>query len=571
MAFVIRASVLFSSLALTVNAEGFLKHDPRTTRHLVGRDENFQDAMASVMGCRGPGGHDVDSHLADVEQDLAPMWRVLPKDGDGRVQWKSMRYLTHRYFLKQSSLLVRGFEPARQVNDSHKGDADVFKHQVPSLVDTVLEGKRSTVGFSLNDAAVLVATIDRLMFNSERDMLETVYKYLDISEDEPLHEHEVHNLLESYIVHWMLQGADKRVIAMLLNDRKVLAQEIPHWGAVSDYLLGLIRSLFFARQRAPQVGLGKSLMSRTLVFDDVHTLVGSLTKTFASYWESECRSIKTSLTAIDKKGNGRVTLPDFYGANSEGEWRFGESEEYLRELGALDESARFSPKQVIIPNYVQGANNCIVTSDSYFVCCKSECEDILNEIEDTVGEPVASPEDILEPLKDITDLDDKAPKLTNELKSQLQRIADTHGGKVPLHGRLFAQWLHYVFPYECPFPHKVGTANFKAPKDYGADFIAHENEVAGHASQRNNTAWQTQAVEEERTFAQWSEDEELVADYSLHLRAPWEGSHLKSLSLIVHWVAALALLASGAIVSMGQPSQVSQLGNVGYEQKVHLV
>merc|ERR550537_644654 len=28
---------------------------------------------------------------------------------------------------------------------------------------------------------------------------------------------------------------------------------------------------------------------------------------------------------------------------------------------------------------------------------------------------------------------------------------------IPLHGRLFAQWLHYAFPHECPYPHMSGT------------------------------------------------------------------------------------------------------------------
>ena len=31
------------------------------------------------------------------------------------------------------------------------------------------------------------------------------------------------------------------------------------------------------------------------------------------------------------------------------------------------------------------------------------------------------------------------------------KIAQLHEGKVPLHGRLFAQWLHHVCPLECPY------------------------------------------------------------------------------------------------------------------------
>merc|ERR1719221_2229657 len=31
------------------------------------------------------------------------------------------------------------------------------------------------------------------------------------------------------------------------------------------------------------------------------------------------------------------------------------------------------------------------------------------------------------------------------------------GGLVPLHGRLFMQWMHHAYPRECPYPHAAGT------------------------------------------------------------------------------------------------------------------
>ena len=40
----------------------------------------------------------------------------------------------------------------------------------------------------------------------------------------------------------------------------------------------------------------------------------------------------------------------------------------------------------------------------------------------------------------------------------MEMIADKHHGEVPLHGRLFSQWLHYVFPQECPYPQLTNEA-----------------------------------------------------------------------------------------------------------------
>merc|ERR1712226_1692742 len=45
------------------------------------------------------------------------------------------------------------------------------------------------------------------------------------------------------------------------------------------------------------------------------------------------------------------------------------------------------------------------------------------------------------------------------LLRQLDEIANMNGGRVPLHGRLFAQWMHSAYPQECPFPHVSGTSN----------------------------------------------------------------------------------------------------------------
>lgn len=42
-----------------------------------------------------------------------------------------------------------------------------------------------------------------------------------------------------------------------------------------------------------------------------------------------------------------------------------------------------------------------------------------------------------------------APReLSEGLRVRLQEVAALHGGKVPIHGRLFAQWMHHAFPRE---------------------------------------------------------------------------------------------------------------------------
>ena len=85
---------------------------------------------------------------------------------------------------------------------------------------------------------------------------------------------------------------------------------------------------------------------------------------------------------LDREGSGRVRLTDFCSKVSVGNnWFFEETPEYLRELGVLDESSSSRGMQLVIPNYVQSASNCIEVSAFYSICCLKECEGLLGMIE----------------------------------------------------------------------------------------------------------------------------------------------------------------------------------------------
>merc|ERR1712194_839 len=219
-----------------------------------------------------------------------------------------------------------------------------------------------------------------------------------------------------------------------------------------------------------------------------------------------CQATKDSLVAMDITGTWGVKLSNFYGANQGGEWRFGESEAYLRELGALDETG--SSKQVLIANYMQGASNCVVMRDHYLVCCMNECESVLSEIEQALGSPTAEVERVVSVVENMADEAGDFIVLSEAIKTRLQEVAERHGGEVPLHGRLFAQWLHYVFPLECTFPHKAGTAGAVTPVQFGDQYMATAEEMSQHVEE------QMQNVSEAVSWmTQWSDEEELLTDY----------------------------------------------------------
>merc|ERR1719158_1719795 len=98
---------------------------------------------------------------------------------------------------------------------------------------------------------------------------------------------------------------------------------------------------------------------------------------------------------MDRQQKGRITLKHFYEKESIGSWNLMESAEYLRELGALDESVPSLGPELIISNYVTGVANCDSPSEYFSICCIHECADLLNHIEINVQAPMAQPAEIL--------------------------------------------------------------------------------------------------------------------------------------------------------------------------------
>merc|ERR1719498_95765 len=181
---------------------------------------------------------------------------------------------------------------------------------------------------------------------------------------------------------------------------------------------------------------------------------------FGAFQAKECRQLKATLLKVEDRGTGRVRLPDFYKpafGGQDGAWQFQESVPYLQELGALDESDPEVPK-VIVSNYLQSQANCIASSSFYGVCCMDECEDLLTHLENDIKASEAPAARIAALISALPSATVDAPReLPATLRQRLDEIAGAHGGTVPLHGRLFAQWMHHAYPRECQYPHVAGT------------------------------------------------------------------------------------------------------------------
>merc|ERR1719443_2652098 len=66
----------------------------------------------------------------------------------------------------------------------------------------------------------------------------------------------------------------------------------------------------------------------------------------------------------------------------------------------------------------------------------------------------------------------QAKEMTSSLRQKLEDVTAIHNGQIPLHGRLIAQWLHYAFPHECPYPHLDDAIEPITPMKYEQTFGA---------------------------------------------------------------------------------------------------
>jgi len=98
--------------------------------------------------------------------------------------------------------------------------------------------------------------------------------------------------------------------------------------------------------------------------------------------------------------------------------------------------------------------------------------------------------------------------LQDGLPQKLHAIASRHGGEVPLHGRLFAQWLHFAFPHECPYPSVLQSATALTANQWQAgQSVATEQERQKHVESSSATA--TPSAEDFDIEGRWSDHEVL--------------------------------------------------------------
>jgi hypothetical protein len=334
---------------------------------------------------------------------------------------------------------------------------DILQSKLPSYVRSALESRFAHNGFGLEDAAMMIAAVERLAFDEVIKGVELAFQFNGLRATDGLSQHSLSEVLSSYLIIEMLEGSIDE--AQHREDKANINEIYPNWNHTFTFLLDVAQNDGFERKSSVN-----PFKEDTFSFEDAARVAQRISEEFGEWSNHECHEMRSALAEMDVHSTGRVKLSDFY-KNADDAWQFREASEYLRHLGALDESSPSQGPSVIIPNYVGGMSNCITSAPYYSVCCLNECDRVYEHLEAAISAPTASADEILRAVEGMPHIVE-ARDMTATLRGRLEEIVAVNGGKVPLHGRLLAQWLHYVFPRSCPYPHEMGNVHPQSPAQW---------------------------------------------------------------------------------------------------------
>mmetsp|Transcript_29806 Transcript_29806/g.52950 ORF Transcript_29806/g.52950 Transcript_29806/m.52950 type:complete len:554 (+) Transcript_29806:102-1763(+) len=494
--------------------------------HVTEVSMNPEDIRArvieEVLSALGNSSRVTGVHLQALEDALRPMYLSMPKNEFGNLGHATARYVLHRLFVQRHAMYIKGLE-AGGMHWQNLSTTEVLEEHIPSFVLSLFEERLKGLGLGLHELTVLAATLEHLIHDEAVSRLAVVYQAHNFSEEARVDEMQLQELIDTYMTIFLM-GTQNLSASTVAAERASVVESYPGWRKTQKFTIQVRSGHIAAKDNDLDFAPGN------LSFRAAAQIVEEIGERYGRWQDAECRDLKSLLMNIEHADSGRVLLKDFYGSALGGNWQFSESVPYLRELGALDESDP-SHMAVLIANYVNSHSNCVASSSIFSVCCVNECEALLGNLERQVAAPEATPERLLGLVSQLASATVPAGRaLSSSLKTRLQEVAAHHGGMVPLHGRLFAQWLHHAYPRECPFPHVAGKTN---PMTADAWMQAKNLSVS---ATREDMAQFISAAPEAKLAVElpWSHEEELLAKH----KSSASRSFLRSAGFFVAAVAA---------------------------------
>eukprot|EP00933_Yihiella_yeosuensis_P055719 TRINITY_DN5460_c0_g1_i1.p1 TRINITY_DN5460_c0_g1~~TRINITY_DN5460_c0_g1_i1.p1 ORF type:complete len:628 (+),score=132.70 TRINITY_DN5460_c0_g1_i1:144-2027(+) len=421
----------------------------------VTQSERLERALISEISSALRGSHEelTEERLKKTEDEIWPLYSTLPHVGgtSGGLGLPSARYLLHQVFLRKYQWYVRGLNPA---GDTHK-DASISEalrgHVAGQLLE-LLGRETGKGGLSLRVLAVFVSMLEHLLHGDERERLKVAWKVHGLKLDDSASQDELISVLEVFVTHYLEQSIESRngyATASLEQARQQVTTMKKLYDGFDDISSFIYEAV---TKRGPSSNLTVAITAAEEVLQRYNKVSTAL-----------CSSLRSQLTNLPGGKSGKVPLSQLRIIGAQDLLR--ETDEYLREVGALDER---NPQNVsvLIPNYMNGPSNCDGSTSFYDLCCPNLCEARLAKFEGVVASnpDVDTVRVVADLLAAMTDVDTSEDDL-ERLRSMSEAAAAQ--GNAFLHGYAFNKFLHERFPSECPRP----RAEDFSYVDGGADVV----------------------------------------------------------------------------------------------------
>ncbi|CAK9022074.1 unnamed protein product [Durusdinium trenchii] len=416
--------------------EGFRRQVEKTGLRGPHEPKALLEELENVLGA----GHReaAERRLQGLEDDLRVTFKALPKNQRGALEAPSARYALHRLFNKRHGWQIKGLESA---GGSWNLESPVLAmgDRVPPQMRELFEDRLGSYGLTLHELAVLAATMEGMFERDVEQRLAIVYGERQLALEAKSNWDEANALMWNYVAAFVTGvPVENLTEGDVTRAARQFTFRFPRHAEAQELLFEIAHEV-----------VGSAASDAVYDFALLQTILSKFGQRLGALEDNECQVMKTKLTSLEYRGgNGLVRLGDFY-ADQE---HFTEGAEYLRSSGVLDESDPEDPK-VIIPNYLASPSNCVQPAGYYSICCFDECEALMDQVEKNLEAPMGTAEKIADVVSGLASASQPANRtLSPRLLQLLDDVAGHHGGMVPIHGRLFAQWMHEAYPRECSYP-----------------------------------------------------------------------------------------------------------------------
>mmetsp|Transcript_68713 Transcript_68713/g.119373 ORF Transcript_68713/g.119373 Transcript_68713/m.119373 type:complete len:605 (+) Transcript_68713:87-1901(+) len=429
---------------------------------------NFVGALLQEIEGMLQGEHHffTEKRITRITEIVSPIFEMLPKNEFDKLGPASLNEALHRIFTTRHAWMVKGLAPwaAQQAMDeADDSNSNGLGECLPQGIASALADSTEDDGLGLFEIAILVATVEHLVHKEAVGRLQEAFKLHQINTEDVLSAEEVDQVMDTYLMKFITGDLGSKDLAVGKKYIKGLDDNVREAYPPFKFMQTFLRDVE-----------GNVTPNRDhFYFSDAVNVVEAVSEKIGHWQHGQCQDLKSALVQLEDKGTegaGRVHLGKFYNASlSDGKWSFTESVDYLRWLGALDET---DPERLrlIIPNYIHGPSNCVGSSAYYSVCCISECEGMMVKLQEALAAPEASAEDVARVMASLSSSSTALRgQLSRELRSRLDEIAAKHDGTIPLHGRQFAHWMHLAYPRECPYVSEMPLFQKTQPEESEKD------------------------------------------------------------------------------------------------------